>query len=451
MQFHSICELNVIGSRRLRLVFEPLAIIALVISALTTQVAVANELPIADMHVHYSHDSVDLTPPERVIELMQQANLKFALVSSSDDKGTKLLRELAPELIVPELRPYRRRGELGSWFKDQGAIEYVERLLESQTYAGIGEFHLYGDDALLPIPRRIVELAEQYNLILHAHSDIEAVAHLLALSDKVKVLWAHSGFEEPKEIAQALREHDRLWADLAFRSEMHYGPLSADWKALFEEFPDRMMLGTDTYTPERMYYLPEHAVSSREWLKELPDAVAERVAWKNGYELIMPVWQANQYSAAADTTSENSVLTDSTSQQSSANPQTSSADSAFVLKDCNSQGALTNARNSKHVVGKQATAYIKPLQAINVSESFALSVLVCGNAEAIPELAFDATMPAHGHGMNYTPEITPVETGNGSAVYLIEGVVFHMPGSWQYELNVSIGDASEVLQIPERI
>ncbi len=43
-------------------------------------------LPIADAHVHYSHDSVEMTPPERVIELMRDANLKFALVSSSDDE-----------------------------------------------------------------------------------------------------------------------------------------------------------------------------------------------------------------------------------------------------------------------------------------------------------------------------------------------------------------------------
>jgi len=33
--------------------------------------AADGSLPIADAHVHYSHDSVELTPPERVIELMR--------------------------------------------------------------------------------------------------------------------------------------------------------------------------------------------------------------------------------------------------------------------------------------------------------------------------------------------------------------------------------------------
>ena len=126
----------------------------------------ASELPIADVHVHYSHDSVELTPPSRVIELMQKAGLKFALVSSSDDKGTRLLREAAPDLIIPGLRPYRKRGELRTWYTDPVALEYVEKLLASQSYATIGEFHLYGDTVDLPIPQKMVKLAEQHNLCL---------------------------------------------------------------------------------------------------------------------------------------------------------------------------------------------------------------------------------------------------------------------------------------------
>ena len=48
---------------------------------LSSPIAIAqSELPIADVHLHYSHDSVELTPPERVIEIMRSANLKFALV-----------------------------------------------------------------------------------------------------------------------------------------------------------------------------------------------------------------------------------------------------------------------------------------------------------------------------------------------------------------------------------
>jgi hypothetical protein len=57
------------------------------------------------------------------------------------------------------------------------------------------------------------------------------------------------------------------------------------WRAAFLEFPDRFLLGTDTYTPERWYYVPEHANWSRQWLADLPQEVAERLAWRNGESL----------------------------------------------------------------------------------------------------------------------------------------------------------------------
>jgi hypothetical protein len=51
---------------------------------------------------------------------------------------------------------------------------------------------------------------------------------------------------------------------------------------VFLQFPDRFMVGTDTFTPERWHYIPEHADWSRRWLADLPREVAERIAWKNG-------------------------------------------------------------------------------------------------------------------------------------------------------------------------
>jgi hypothetical protein len=54
---------------------------------------------------------------------------------------------------------------------------------------------------------------------------------------------------------------------------------------VFTEFPDRFMVGTDTFTPERWHYIVEHANWSRAWLADLPPALAERIAWRNGEAL----------------------------------------------------------------------------------------------------------------------------------------------------------------------
>jgi len=246
----------------------------------------AAELPIFDAHIHYSHDAVQSLPPKDAVALLRKAGLKRALVSSSDDAGTQKLLAEAPDLIVPELRPYRTRGDVGTWAKDDAVLRYVEDLLRAHTYVAIGEFHLFGADADLPIPRRIVQLAKQHGLFLHAHSDADAIDRIFQQDPGARVLWAHSGFEQPAKVREMLRKHKTLWADLAFRSDHGAGgKVTPEWREAFLEFPDRFMVGTDTFVPERWHYVSENASFSRSWLADLPADVAERIAWKNGEAL----------------------------------------------------------------------------------------------------------------------------------------------------------------------
>ena len=399
---------SIVSSELLLAHLKPISFLLSILLAATGAVANAqSDLPIADAHIHYSHDSVELTPPERVIEIMRSANLKFALVSSSDDNGTQLLSELAPDLIVPGLRPYRRRGELQTWFTDPAALAYVESLLKKNVYASIGEFHLYGANAELDIPKRIVELADEYNLILHAHSDADAVERLLAQSDTVKVIWAHSGFDSPEDIAIMLEKHDRLWADLAFRSEVGSGgSLSDAWRSLFEAYPDRLMLGTDTYTPERMYFIPEAAESARVWLSTLPTELAQNIAWKNAFNLIMPIWQQNSQAS---------------------NVCAASNENAIVL------------------AGERYRALIETDASLEVSKTASATVTLCGDIGSVKSVQLDASMPMHGHGTNYTPSVTVLQTKDDYATYKVEGLVLHMPGKWQWDLDVIDKSGSDTL------
>jgi predicted TIM-barrel fold metal-dependent hydrolase len=248
----------------------------------------ASELPIFDAHIHYSHDAWSVVPPKEAIALLRKAGVTRALVSSSDDEGTQKLLAEAPDLIVPSLRPYRTRGELGTWMKDPDALRYVEDLLRKHRYVAIGEFHLSGADADLPIPRRLVELARQHGLLLHAHSDADALDRIFKQDPGARVLWAHAGFEAPDNVRAMLRKHRTLWADLAFRRDQSSdGRVTPQWRQVFLEFPDRFMVGTDTFTPDRWRSVPDHAAFSRAWLADLPRDVAERIAWKNAETLFV--------------------------------------------------------------------------------------------------------------------------------------------------------------------
>jgi hypothetical protein len=249
----------------------------------------ASDLPVFDAHIHYSHDAVALLPPKDAVAILRKAGVKKALVSSSDDAGTQKLYAEAPDLIVPSLRPYRTRADTAGWTRDETILAYVEGLLARHPgfYKAIGEFHAYGADVDTPVMRRVVELARQSQLLLHAHSDADAVERIFKLDASARVLWAHSGFVRPDEVRGLLRKHKLLWADLAFRNDQSAGgKVAPDWRAAFEEFPDRFMVGTDTFTPERWHYVEAHARFSREWLADLPREFAERIAWRNAEAML---------------------------------------------------------------------------------------------------------------------------------------------------------------------
>ena len=263
--------------------------LAALLLPLATASTLGAELPLFDAHLHYSHDAWDNLPPEKAVELLEAAGVKRGLVSSSNDEGQQRLAAAAPERILLSLRPYRQRGDQSRWMRDDTVPAYLEGRLARHRYVAMGEFHIYGADVDLPVPRRMIELARRHQLVLHSHSDADAVERQFAQWPQARILWAHAGFDTPARVRDLLRRHPRLWCDLAFRSDhAPGGELDPEWRALFIEFPDRFLVGTDTFTPERWPYVVEHARQARRWLAQLPPEVAERIAWRNGDDLFPP-------------------------------------------------------------------------------------------------------------------------------------------------------------------
>jgi len=250
----------------------------------------AAELPIFDAHIHYSHDTREALPEKTAIGILRKAGVRRALVSSSDDDGTQALYQAAPDIIIPEPRPYRVRSDIATWVRDDSIVTYVEERLKRYRYVAIGEFHVYGADADLPVVRHMVLLARERKLLLHMHSDADAVERVFKQDPGARVLWAHAGFAPPREVREMLRRHQNLWCELSWRTDhAPGGKLSPEWRPLFLEMPDRIMVGTDTPSPERWHYIVEHARLARSWLSELPGDVAEKIAWRNGEALFGPL------------------------------------------------------------------------------------------------------------------------------------------------------------------
>lgn len=248
----------------------------------------ADALRIFDAHIHLSADAAAQYTPEQVIQILDRAGVERALVSSSPNDGTRALYEKFPSRIVPEVRPYFQRGETGSWFRNPDVIPLVENELKRGIYRGIGEFHLYAGQTDSPVVRRLVQLALERNIPLHAHSDDGAIHELFALAPKAKILWAHAGMSTgPATLRAMLDRYPTLWVELSLRSGdvAPIGKLNAAWRELFLRYPDRFVVGTDTWTPSRWEDVEtEHRVV-RAWLAQLPLEIAEKIAFRNAAQL----------------------------------------------------------------------------------------------------------------------------------------------------------------------
>jgi hypothetical protein len=269
----------------MRHVARVLLALGLLVSA--AESAHAQAYQIFDAHIHYSRPDWDALTPERALSVLARANVFRALVSSTPDDGTLKLYDRAPRGIVPFLRPYRDRADMSTWPHDLAVAAYVEARLTRGIYRGIGEFHLSASDVAAPVVTRFAALAEQRNIFWQAHVDDVTVEKLLTLYPRVRILWAHAGMSAPPEtVGRLLSRFSNLWVELAIRADVAPGGrLDPAWRAVFLKYPDRFMVGTDTWITSRWETLRESMQEVQDWLAQLPREVAEQIAYKNGERL----------------------------------------------------------------------------------------------------------------------------------------------------------------------
>ncbi|MGH8708944.1 MAG: FixH family protein [Burkholderiales bacterium] len=101
-------------------------------------------------------------------------------------------------------------------------------------------------------------------------------------------------------------------------------------------------------------------------------------------------------------------------------------------------GAAQKLQTSRH------TLVYRAAPAVRVGEHFALELAVCPAPE---KLGVDAWMPEHRHGMNYRPAVTAL----GGGRYRAEGLLFHMPGRWEFRFELRGGGGTERLSHAVRV
>ncbi|MBI4279814.1 MAG: amidohydrolase family protein [Armatimonadetes bacterium] len=207
-------------------------------------------------------------------------------------------------------------------------LEQVEERLRSGEFSGLGELiirhHSYmipqaaqmGSEVDIPVDtplmRAFADLAARYQVPMTIHAEAEprvvpGMVSLLEYNPKARIIWAHScGRSSAKAIREMLTRHPNLFCDLGdmtripasgygnywprqtpsiFLIEDGTGRLYDDMKALYEEFSDRFVLGTDNaHTPS----LRSYEARIRRWrqlLSGLSAGTARRLAHLNAEQL----------------------------------------------------------------------------------------------------------------------------------------------------------------------
>jgi hypothetical protein len=263
--------------------------------------------PILDAHLHYNEEAFNGAegphPLADVLARMKRNGVRAIIANSRPNDGTKSLAQ-APQTreagvtVVPFVRLYRNRADYTNWFRDESIYEMVQSELARGTaagpYRGIGEFHLYeSGNANGPVARKLMALAEEKNLAVLAHVDDAAVDLLMANTPskgaKVKLIWAHTGIGSAPvaRVDQLMARYPLLMGELSYRPGLTCdgGKLCPEWRQLLLKYPNRFLVGSDTWVNQRWQYYDDLMKGYRTWLGDLPADVARRIAWENGANL----------------------------------------------------------------------------------------------------------------------------------------------------------------------
>ena len=261
--------------------------------------------PLLDAHLHYNVEAVQGPHPiSDVLARMQRNGVRAIVANSRPNDGTKALVEARTQTdaagvtVVPFIRLYRNRADYDNWYRDESIYEMVQAEFTRGTargpYRGIGEFHLYDSrNANGPVARKLMAFAEDKQLAVLAHVDDVAVDLLMANApskgQKLRLVWAHTGIGgTPVERVEAmLARYPLLMGELSYRPGLtcEGGLLCPEWRALLLRYPDRFLIGSDTWINPRWQQYDELMQGYHRWLGDLPPDVARQIAWDNGAAL----------------------------------------------------------------------------------------------------------------------------------------------------------------------
>lgn len=311
----------------------------------------AASIPVIDAHNHLNGN----TAAETLIAAMDRAGVKRMVLMprhytaprdgglGSDEQAIDYARRY-PGRFIPFIGGQRDDlGPRGRIWNDAAAAYFLlqefENKLKIGGFFGLGEFilvhHAYdlggwgetgGELRLRPdshFMREVARIAAKYDVpvLFHAEAEpdiAEQVARLLDSAPNTRFIWAHNcGRGSTEQIRRFLVRYPKLMCDLGAmfngpRTRGVYGqfwPRKTPWihlvmndnggvfqemKALFEAFPDRFIIGTDTAHTHALKFYQYRIIMFRVLLAQLSPDAARKIGFENAERLFQRNPSANR-------------------------------------------------------------------------------------------------------------------------------------------------------------
>lgn len=296
----------------------------------------SGQFPIIDAHGHIGASFKSTT----ILELMDKNGVSKQIVMAryypgpagnfdlpGDDELALKLAETYPGRFYPLVgmqRPLLTGAD--KWTTPDADVESLiretERKLASGKFFGIGEFivrhwayssgrHAEQDNPIYSeLMRRFSKLAARYDVPLVIHMEgyptlVTDFSRLIAENPGTRYVWAHNcGRSKAAVIRNLLSRFPNLFCDLGGMTNVgkHYGSgwphmeeftslierdgvFLPEMKSLYEEFPDRFMVGMDIAHAPAMQSYSRHVRRFRELLEQLSPEARAKIAEQNAIRI----------------------------------------------------------------------------------------------------------------------------------------------------------------------
>jgi predicted TIM-barrel fold metal-dependent hydrolase len=262
----------------------------------------------------YGPDNPGAWDVEKILPAVKKHADKMAVLGGGGTLNPMIIEAANTGKATPEMqKKFRERAEE---ILKQGAVGFGELSIEhfSLPQSPVKDYEYAPADS--PLMLLLADIAAEHNvpIDLHMealpmdipapsdlkppnpptlHGNIAALERLLAHNPRTKLIWAHAGsdtlgYRTPQAMRELLQRHPNLYMEIKYDPgfpgkdpPIADGRLKPEWLKLYQDFPDRFLIGSDQHFDPPATVPLARAQQNALLLDQMPAELRQKIAIDN--------------------------------------------------------------------------------------------------------------------------------------------------------------------------